>query len=241
MKKTAFLLIAVLFVTVSCQAAPTPTPVPTPPPPTPTAIPPTSTSVPPSPTPRPTAELIVSEDFRNQSSYWCQKITGPVDMYCQDGDLHMVSKGDRRWIGPANSYRDFTMQVQARFIGDAGSCQLVFRAGSESNPPQYVFAATSKGQFALVKYIPTPGTNTGSAAFLINQTESPAIKKGEETNTFQVVVQGSRITLNANDVELARTVDASFTEGRIGLGAGDGAHVVFDNLKIWVPLTAPAP
>lgn len=240
MKKTT-LLIAVLFVMVGCQAAPTPTPVPTTPPPTLTAIPPTVTPIPPSPTPRPTADLVLSEEFGNQSSWLCQKETGAVDMYCQDGELHMVSKGDSRWKGRDNYYRDFIMQVQARFIGDAGVYMLVFRAGSQSNPPQYIFGVTSQGQFLLIKYVPAPGTDTGSWHFLIDPTESSAIKKGEATNTLRVVGQGSRITLYANDIELAHTVDTSLSEGRVGLGAAQGAHVAFDNLKIWVPLTTPAP
>lgn len=241
MTKTALLLIAVLFVIVGCQAAPTPTPVPTSPPPTPTAIPPTSTPNPPSPTPRPTADLIVSEDFGDQSSWWCQRETGPVDMYCQDGELHMVSKGERRWKGAGNSYRDFIVQVQARFIGDAGAYSLQFRAGSESNPPHYIFWVTPKGQFALTKWVPTPGTDKGSQLILVDLTESAAIKKGEATNTLQVIAQGSRITLYANNVELVRTIDTSYSEGRVGLGVAESAHAAFDNLKIWVPLTTPAP
>ena len=240
-------LAVLLCVSVAC-ASPTPTPTATPVPtatltPLPTATP-TLTRTPtytPSPTPRPTADLVVSEDFGNQSNWWCQRETGPVDMYCQDDEFHVVSKGQSRWKGRGNYYRDFIMQVQARFIGDAGAYSLVFRAGSESNPPQYILWVTSKGQFSLVKYVPTPGTDRGNMASLIDRTESPAIKKGEATNTLQVVAQGSRITLYANNVELARAVDTSFSEGRVGLGAAEGAHAAFGNLKIWVPLTAPAP
>ena len=99
----------------------------------------------------------------------------------------------------------------------------------------YVCWVFSKGQFSLMKY------SGGNRINLIEPTDSPAIKKGEATNTLQVVAQGSRFTLYANNVELARATDASYLDGLVGIGAADGAHVVFDNLKVWVPLTAPAP
>ena len=262
MKETALRLIAVLFVMVGCQAAPTPTPVPTLPPtptpvptpppptrtaipststpipPTPTAIPPTPTAIPLSPTARPTADLVLSEEFSDPSSWWCQKETGPVaDWYCQDGELHVVSKSQSqfRWKGRPNSYRDFIMQVQVRFIGDAGEAALVFRAGSGALPSMYVSWVCATGCGSLMKYI------GGNRTYLIQPTESPAIKKGGATNMLQIVAQGSRFTFYANNVELVRVTDASYSEGQIGIGAADGAHVVFDNLKIWVPLTAPAP
>ena len=182
MKKTALLLIAVLFVTVSCQAAPTPTPVPTPPPPTPTAvptlppptltaIPPTPTAILPSPTSRPTADLLLDEGFSDQSSWWCQKETGTsVDWYCQDGELHAVSKDQNRfgWKGRANSYRDFIMQIQVRFIGDTGEAALVFRAFG-TPPSMYASFVFPTGQGSLMKYI------EGKRTILIEPTGLPAI------------------------------------------------------------------
>ncbi len=234
------LLIGLLVATVSCQAVPTPTPppststpLPTSPPSTPTAIPPTSTPIPPSPTPRPTADLVLSEEFADPSSFWCQKGTGTVDMYCQDGELHMVSKSQTQfqWKGRPNSYRDFMLQVQVRFIGNAGAAALVFRASSGTSPSMYVSWVFPTGQGSLMKY------TTGNRVNLIPPTQAPAIKKGEAANLLKMVAQGSRFAFYANDIELVQVTDASYPEGLVGIGAADGAHVVFDNLKIWVPLT----
>lgn len=242
MRKIAVSLIVTLLVTVGCQAvptatslstvatAPTHTPLPIAPLSTATRIPPTATSISRSPTPRPTADLVADEGFADQSGWWCQKETGVVDWYCEGGELHVVSKGQSqfRWKGRLNSYRDFTMQVQARFLGDEGAGSLVFRAGGGSPPPMYVFWIFPNGRFSLMKYVGRDRIN------LVEPRESPAIKK-QATNTFRVVAQGLSFTLYANDVELARTADASYSEGIVGIGAADGAHVVFDNFRIWAP------
>jgi hypothetical protein len=242
-------LVAALCASAACAsptATSTATPVPTAtftPPPTatltlvPTAtvtLTPTPTYTP-SPTPRPTAELVLSEDFGDQASWWCQKEAGVIDFYCQDGELHAVSKDQRQfnWKGRPNSYRDFIMQVQVRFIGDAGASALVFRASSGASPSMYVSWVFPNGRGSLMKYV------SGNRMNLIDPTESPAIKKGGATNTFQVVARGSRFTFYANGVELVSAIDSSYQEGIVGIGAADEAHVVFDNLRIWVPLTSP--
>ncbi len=234
MKKTSLLLITALFIVVSCQPAPTivlPTLV------LPTSTPPlTPTSIPPSPTSRPTADLVLNEEFADPSSFWCQKETGAkIDWYCQDGELHAVSKDlhSFQWRSIRTPYKDFIMQVQVRFVGDAGSAALVFRATLGVQPSMYVSFVCPTGCGSLAKY------SEGKQSLLIPSTNLPAIKQ-EATNTLQIVAQGSRFTFYANNVELARYNDASYSEGQLGMGAADGAHVVFDNLKIWVP-NSPAP
>lgn len=186
----------------------------------------------------PTGTLVLNEDFSNQATTWCRKTTGPIDVYCQDGELHLVSNGDHRWIGQG-WYRDFIMQVQVRFIGDAGLGMLEFRATPASNPPHYIFSVSPAGYFGLYRAVPIPNTDYGNNVTLVEFAESPAIKKGNATNTFRVIAQGSRLTLFANDVQLASVEDGTVPEGRLGLGVGEGAHVVFDNLQVWVLPTPP--
>ncbi len=197
----------------------------------------TLTPVPPTPSPRPTAELVVSEEFGDASSFWCQKENAAmIDWYCQDGELHAASKDQHsfQWKGLRPPYKDFIMQVQVRFIGDVGAAVLVFRATLRAQPSMYVSFVTPTGFGSLAKY------TEGKQSVLIPSTDLPAVKKGGATNTLQIVAQGSRFTLYANNVELARYSDSSYAEGNLGLGAADGAHVIFDNLKIWVP-NAPTP
>ncbi|MBI5032934.1 MAG: DUF1080 domain-containing protein [Chloroflexi bacterium] len=196
-----------------------------------TAMPQTSPS--PLPAAQPTGTLVVNERFDSQGGIWCQNVSNAaVDSYCRDGELHIVSKGSHRWIAMPGNYRDFVMQVETRFVGDAGAGTLEFRASQGTNPLHYIFYASPTSAFLLAKWVPTM-SDVGNNVILVAPSESPAIKKGGTTNLFEVIAQGSHITVNANGSPLVSIDDTAIAEGRLGLGVDASAHVVFDNLRVW--------
>jgi hypothetical protein len=242
MKTTALLLVVVLILTVSCQPAPTSTSVPTPVPPTPTAIPPTSTppprataTLPPTgtltrtATPRPVGDLVFSQDFGDQSQGWCKTNMPPTMLYCQDGELHFVVKGEGRPTIGVGKYRNFILQVQVRFAGDTGFAGLLFRGTVGGPPSYYVFRISPTGQFQLAKWL----QDTKQEIVLVNWSDSTSIKKAQASNLVEVIAQGAQITVLANGESLASVSDSTFPEGMIGLEVGSNAHGVFDNVKVW--------
>jgi hypothetical protein len=246
MKKTTLLLVAMLIVTVSCQPAPTATPIP----PTPTAIPPTSTPIPPSPTslptatatatlqptstptltpiPRPTGNLVLNKDYTTANQ--CETGSGSWgEDYWQNGECHFLVKGSGGGFSVTGNFKNFILQAQIWSAIDSGVYALAFRG--QGNPRTYfAFGISPKGQFQLIKMIPTQGRQV---AVIQPWTESAAIKKGQGKNLLEVIAQGSQITLFANGAQLISITDDSLTEGPIGFGAYQEGHAVINNLKVW--------
>ena len=65
------------------------------------------------------------------------------------------------------------------------------------------------------------------------------INKGYNTNHIRADCIGDELTLYVNSKQVASIMDASFSEGNIGLVAGlygnEGTEILFDNFYIYMP------
>jgi len=101
---------------------------------------------------------------------------------------------------------------------------LVFRYQDDQN--FYAFVVNSLGMYAL--YLCQNGEYTP----LIPFQPSTAIYQGASANLLQVIVRATSIDLYVNGQLLAAVEDETFTRGGIGLYAGPGLYVRFDDLEI---------
>lgn len=138
------------------------------------------------------------------------------------------------WTVASRSFKDMVVSVDATPIGgpDDNAYGLVVRHVDDRN--FYRFEISGDGYFAVQAPQGTLGWE-----FLVDWTESPAIRKGRETNHLKVECRGSTMVFYVNDVELTRVVDNRYREGDVGLIAGTfyteaGTHILFDNFGVEV-------
>jgi hypothetical protein len=174
-----------------------------------------------------------SDDFED-SSTWRTSSDPEVDIaYAQGGLAIQVKVIDRvAWSVAGQHFKDGTVSVEATPIDgpDDNAYGLVVRHQDDRN--FYRFEISADGYYAVQ-------APTGSLGweFLVDWSESPAIKRGRETNRLQVVCDGPQMTFYVNDTQLTQVEDERYAEGDVGVIAGTfynepGTHVLFDNFEV---------
>ena len=178
----------------------------------------------------PPGELVFDRDFKDPSEPWCAEshyVFG--DFYCQDGELHLVAKGEGNIAtSSVGDFKDFILQARMRSVIKDGAYGLVFR-GQPQPPTFYIFQINPAGQYQLIQWSQASEQNRE----LIPWTASDAIRKDQEPNELKVVAQGSQITLYANQVELASLTDDSLISGEVGPVATQKGHAAVSSIKAW--------
>ncbi len=138
------------------------------------------------------------------------------------------------WTVAGRKFKDGAVSVSARPVAgpDDNAYGLVVRHVDDQN--FYRFEISGDGYFAI---------QVPQGAFgwepLVDWTESPAIKQGQESNRLKVECQGASMVFYVNDAELARIEDDRYSEGDVGLIAGTfytpGTRVLFDDFQIELP------
>ena len=132
-------------------------------------------------------------------------------------------------------YANAVIAVDARLVGRTEQRHLVLgcRDRGESRASEYRFIVQpATGSFLLIRM----DEDEGYA--LTSWQQSPAIKRGEQTNRLELSCAGSTISASANGELLATVQDSTYPDGFIwfGVGSEDSANVVvegrFDNLVI---------
>jgi hypothetical protein len=174
-----------------------------------------------------------SDDFESLGQ-WHTSSDPEVDIAHADGGLTIEVKVLDRvaWSIAGRNVSDGVVSVDATPIGgpDDNAYGLVIRHVDDRR--FYRFEISGDGYFAIQ-------APTGSLGweFLVGWTESPAIKRGRETNRLKVELDGPLMVFYANDVELARVQDERYSGGDVGLIAGTfydeaGTRILFDNFRV---------
>jgi hypothetical protein len=136
------------------------------------------------------------------------------------------------WSLAGHNFKDGIVSVDATPVGgpEDNAFGLVVRHVDDRD--FYRFEVSSDGYYA----VQAPQGAYGWE-FLVNWTESPAIRKGRETNRLKVECRDSTMVFYVNDVELASVQDDRYSEGDVGVIAGTfyveaGTHIVFDNFEV---------
>lgn len=136
------------------------------------------------------------------------------------------------WTIAGRKFKDGGVSVDATPVGgpDDNAYGLVVRHVDDRS--FFRFEVSGDGFFAVQ-------APRGPLAweFLVDWTESAAIRKGRATNRLKVECRGATMIFYVNGVELTRVQDDRYREGDVGLIAGTfytkaGTHVLFDNFEI---------
>lgn len=132
----------------------------------------------------------------------------------------------------------FTATVDANYLGTASDASYGMLFQVQEDGSFYRFDVTADGYFVVEQHNADGSWTRLSDGWVASQ----AIQRGSgATNRLKVTVNGSRITVFANDQLLQRydVRDQLLGVGRIGLDVGTfrvgDAHVRFDNLEIRTP------
>ena len=153
-----------------------------------------------------------------------------------EGDIAVFNKTDYIWPDESPGVANFGFEIDIIPIQveDAGGRGIVFFCDSRTNViRKFVFVISGYGNYRL--NIEMEGTVTT----IVDWKNSQYINKGIATNRLSVICRNSIIELYVNN-QLLEKIEGSYPDdvGDNGVGtlvtAKDGAHVTFDNLRMWV-------
>ena len=174
-----------------------------------------------------------ADTFDNVGSGWPTReddsgIVG-YDLAAQEYIIALNNAMSTTWYvnARAGSFSTFCLSVNAKQAEGAeeASYGVVFRYQNEDN--FYLFTVTGDGHYSLHKRV------DGLFIPLISHQAHSAINSMQSPNQLEVMAKGEEISLYANRQLLITVSDATFSDGLVGLFASPGAHVRFDDLKVY--------
>ncbi len=185
------------------------------------------------------AEVLFQDDFSNPKSGWEVGEYDAGKVGYGNGYYYVVSYGDANTMwGVANrSFSDMVIEVDATQVSAPANNNtdygVICRTADPESGVGYYLLISGDGYYAIAK-----GTDEGYE-WLVDFTESSAIRQGNATNHIRAVCNGSKLSLTVNGVLLAEAEDSEFTSGDIALTAtsyeSSPAEVRFDNLVVTAP------
>jgi len=210
----------------TATSAPTPTE-------RPTSAPTLHPTSPPADT-RPTGDVLFQDNFSNPGSGWQVGDWDGGSGGYKDG-VYFVRGEDKDYYfyGRAEqSFTDIAVEVDASQVlappnnndGYGVGCRV------QSNGHGYFFRISGDGYYSILNETGEDDT------WLVDWTESTAIRQGNATNHIVVICNGSHLALSVNGELLAEVEDITYTEGDIALTAttfeDEPTEVHFDNLVV---------
>jgi len=179
------------------------------------------------------AKILSQDNFNTSGSGWSISTNDERKKTYKSGKYSItVKKPNWQFISwaPGESFpADFKVKVEARQVaGPTGKYGIIWGKDGDN---YYVFTISSDGRYRLRKQV-----NDVWQKKPVSWTNSPAIKRGTDSNQLKVNVIGNSITLIVNDTVLTTVKGSSFGPGKIGLVGGSfddtDVEVQFDNIKI---------
>jgi len=215
----------------------TPTPVPTSTPtPTHTPLPSPTATVALEPTQSAGGVLLDETEFGDASCFKQAQSDSKVQRFVDAGQFHINVKVGKlsAWEFCENvPFDDFIVDAQATPLNGPNSngYGLILRAAGDEF---YLFLVGADGYYSFLYY----GVSA-DPDFIVEWTESTAIKQGNETNQLKVEAIGSDFKFYVNDQLVDEAQDDRLTSGNVGffvLSSDEtGLDVAFDNLKVSSP------
>ncbi len=184
----------------------------------------------------------IFETFRQKTGNWPLGATESGERSIADGML-VINVADEDMInwsiydGRPKTFGDFYLEVDATHLSGSvdNSSGVVFRMEDSDNG--YLFEVDATGQYMLSKLVDNEWET------IVGWTISGALNKGRDSeNSLGVLAVGDWIVLLANDKELKRVRDATFSSGWVGLAGASydttGIEVGFDNFRLWQAATS---
>lgn len=185
--------------------------------------------------PTPTPEILMQDDFSNPQSGWEVGEYDEGRVGYTNGYYFVVSNGDGSTMwGVANrSFENVVIDVDATPISGPTNNDYGVICREHGDGNGYYLLISGDGYYAIAK------TTDEGFEWLVDFTESRAIKQGYTTNHIRAVCNGSEISLYVNGQLMAQVKDSEFTSGDIALTAtsyeSEAVEVRFDNLTVTAP------
>ncbi len=186
-----------------------------------------------------TQKVLFQDDFSDPKSGWEAGEYDAGEVGYGNGYYYVISYGDGSTMwGVANrSFTDVVIEVDAAQVSGPANNNtdygVICRTADPESGTGYYLLISGDGYYAVVK-----GTDEGYD-WLVDFTESSAIRKGNSSNRIRAVCNGSKLSLTVNGTLLAEVEDSQFTSGDIALTAtsyeNTPTEVRFDNLVVTAP------
>lgn len=199
--------------------------------------------------PKPAGKLVYQDDFNDSGKKSGLEENKAATDYSRGfhapGVYHLkdVKKGETHWsMFPNQAYGDFTFEIDLfdssdDFTGDIAQ-GLILRAKDDTHF-YAVLIDPRTGGYSVRKQ-----DGASKSTDLVAFKASPLIKKEADVNRLRIDAKGDTFTVYLNDESLTSFTDATYKQGKIGLIASNvdavGAHMHFDNVKIYSSEVAPA-
>ncbi|MBI5952975.1 MAG: hypothetical protein HY865_15060 [Chloroflexi bacterium] len=188
------------------------------------------------PTPTPNKVIFEETEFSDA----CQGESTPeVERLSENGQfiMNVVSPSYIGWTECTGSeFSDLILEVDATQVSgpNNNAYGVILRYGLEADA-FYTFIISGDGYYAFT----VDGVNYTDPEFLVEWTESSAIRQGAQTNRLKVVAVGSSLKYYVNDQFLGEVQDSRFTTGTVGFFTGSveegNVRIAFDNLRVSEP------
>jgi hypothetical protein len=187
---------------------------------------------------QPTPVKVIFEDSEFTDSCNTES-TSDIERVVENGQFMMrvITSSYVGWTECTSAeYTDFVFEVDATQVSgpNNNAYGMILRYGLESDE-FYTFMISGDGYYSFT----VDGANHTDPEFLVEWTESSAIKQGNQTNRLKVVAVGSSLKYYVNDQMLGEVQDSRFTTGTLGFFAGSvdegNVQIAFNNLRVSEP------
>jgi tRNA A-37 threonylcarbamoyl transferase component Bud32 len=183
------------------------------------------------------SDILFEDDFESPASGWeiGDYEGGSVGYERGAYVVTALGNGDTMWGTANRSLGNLTIEVDATQVsaGPDNDNDYGVVCREQGNGDGYHLLISGDGFYAIAR------SEGGSFEWLVDWTESNAIRQGNATNRIQGVCDGSTLTLFVNRQRLATAEDSTYASGDIALTATsyeDGpTEIHFDNLTVHTP------
>lgn len=181
--------------------------------------------------------MVYEDDFSNSNSGWglYSGDYGSADYYLGGFRIHPASNSHIYSLYANDVPSNVRIEVDAKKIGGSenNGFGVICRQQDEDN---YYWLAISSDGYAVIKKV-VNGNSTILSSRDNKWMPVDGINSGSQVNHITAVCSGQTLSLYANGVLVASTIDASFSSGQAGLLAGsydeNGADILFDNFYVY--------
>jgi hypothetical protein len=181
---------------------------------------------------------ILADDFSPPNARWARFDTDEGAVYALAGELYIEDRG----LGTAvysplvgEDYTDVRIDVDIRHVQGTVNNWMGVLCRQQDDENYDLLAISADGYYLILRVV------DGEATPLVGPEYSDAIRQGKAGNALRAQCQGSRLTLYANDTQLATVTDTALQEpGQVALVAdavqrGEIVVVAFDNFVLASP------
>lgn len=176
------------------------------------------------------------DDFSNPGSGWdtYQDSDGSADYSNGSFRIKVTSASYLLWTNPNQSLQnDISIYVEATKAGGPDDNEFGVICRYQDSDNYYYLFITSDGYAGISMFKNNEGILLTGDALI----PSDAINQGAATNSIRVDCVGSKLTLYANNQQIASVTDSSFSGGDVGLIAAanetSGVDILFDNFIVF--------